>query len=82
MLHDDTLCCATCHRRPSIGHGTMHFVIDSTTEEEPSKMTLRQHRFLEKKIDERKAQILSQEGILKTLDVGAPRQEQDCRRRR
>ena len=34
MLHDDTLCCATCHRRPSIGHGTMHFVIDSTTEEE------------------------------------------------
>ena len=50
MLHDDTLRCATCPRRPSIGHGTMHFVIDSTTDEEPSKTTQNRHGFLEEKI--------------------------------
>ena len=71
-LHDGTLRCATCPRIPSIGHGTMHFVIDSTTEEEPSKTTRQQHGFLEKKIDDGKAQILCRDCELAKTFRGSP----------
>ena len=74
MLHDGTLRCATCPRRPSIGHGTMHFVINSTTEEEPSKTARKQHGFLEKKIADNKAQIICRDCELnKTFQTTRPR---------
>ena len=72
MLQDGTLRCATCPRRPSIGHGTLHFVIDSTTEEEPSNTARKQLGFLEKKIEDGKAQIICRECELTKTYKGSP----------
>ena len=82
MLHDGTLRCATCPTRPSIGHGTMHFVIDSTTEEEPSWTARQQHGFLEKKIADNKAQIICRDCELKKTFQGSPGNPGTCRPRR
>ena len=82
MLHDGTLRCVTCPRRPSIGHGTMHFVINSTTEEEPSKTARKQHGFLEKKIADNKAQIICRDCELKKTFQGSPGNPGTCRKRR
>ena len=82
MLHDGTLRCATCPRRPSIGHGTMHFVIDSTTEEEPSNTALHQHGFLEKKIADNKAQIICRDCELTKTYKGSPGNQGTSRPRR
>jgi|EP00900_Chrysochromulina_parva_P011034 hypothetical protein len=58
MLLNGTLICAACNRRPSLGHGTLMFVVDATDEEEPSWTALRQHDFHLDKIDRDAAQIL------------------------
>ena len=58
MLLNGTLICAACKCRPSLGHGTLMFVVDATDEEEPSWTALNQHGFPQDKIDRGAAQIL------------------------
>ena len=74
MLFAGTLICAnpTCRRPPSVGHGTLHYVIDSTTEEEPSKTARMRHGYHAKKIAEGKAQILCKECELKKTCQASP----------
>jgi hypothetical protein len=74
MLVAGTLICAipACRRPPSVGHGTLHYVIDSTTEEEPSKTALKRHNYPAKKIAEGKAQILCKECELKKTCQASP----------
>lgn len=74
MLFAGTLICANpaCRRLPSVGHGTLHYVIDSTTEEEPSKTALQRYNFHAKKIAEGKAQILCKECELKKTCQASP----------
>ena len=81
LLHDGHLRCATCPRVPSIGHGTMHFVIDSTTEELPSSTTLRRHGYLEEKIKDGKAQIICRDCELTKTYQGSPGTQGTNRRR-
>jgi hypothetical protein len=70
LLHEGTLRCATCPRLPSNGHGTLHFIIDSTTEEAPSSTTLKRLGFLEEKIKDGKAQILCRDcELTKTYEL-------------
>jgi hypothetical protein len=81
LLHEGTLRCATCPRLPSNGHGTLYFVIDSTTEEEPSSTTKRQHGFLEEKIKNGKAQIICRACELAKTFQGSPGNQGTCRPR-
>jgi|EP00900_Chrysochromulina_parva_P001036 hypothetical protein len=82
LLHEGNLRCATCPRLPSIGHGTLHFIIDSTTEEAPSSTTLKRHGFLEEKIKDGKAQILCRDCELTKTFQGSPGNKGTCRPRR
>jgi hypothetical protein len=59
VLLDGTLICAACHHRPSLGHGTLMFVVHATDEEEPSWTALSQYGFQEDKITRGAAQVLS-----------------------
>ena len=81
LLHDGTLRCATCPRLPSNGHGTMHFVIDSTTEELPSSTTLHRYGYLEEKIKDGKAQIICRDCELTKTYQGSPGNQGTNRRR-
>jgi hypothetical protein len=81
LLHEGTLRCATCPRVPSIGHGTMHFIIDSTTEELPSSTTLRRHEYLEEKIAAGLAQIICRDCELTKTFQSSPGSKGTCRPR-
>jgi len=81
LLHEGTLRCAMCLRVPSAGHGTMHFIIDSTTEELPSSTTLRRHGYLEEKIAAGLAQIICRDCELTKTFQGSPGNQGTCRRR-
>ena len=84
MLFANTLLCANpaCRRGPpSVGHGTLHYVIDSTTEEEPSKTARMRHGFHAKKIAEGKAQILCKDCELKKTCQASPKAQGSTRPR-
>ena len=83
MFFAGTLVCANpaCRRRPSLGHGTRHFVIDSTTELEPSKTARRRHGFHAQKIADDKAQILCTNCELIKTDQASPGAQGSKRRR-
>ena len=74
MLFAGTLVCANpaCRRRPTIGHGTLRYVIDSTTDPEPSKTAKMRHGFHAKRLAEGKAQILCMDCNLKKTDQASP----------
>jgi hypothetical protein len=72
MFFAGTLICAACRRPPSVGHGTLWYVIDSTTEEKPSKTALMRHNYHAKKIAEGEAQILCRKCEIKKTCQASP----------